>query len=350
MKGSVFMSVINVTPLMDITELILSDNVNEGDVLLLEEGIYFQSVAVLKNYIRIVAKGPGVIFDGRSILLDAFILPDVVGVGIEGINIRHYRASGILVEFGFGHRIINNRIHNMLEHGVEIVSSRDNLIWRNEISYCYDGILLIGGSTNNRVVENVVSRCYGDGFESFLSQDSNNGFISNKSIRNRNNGLEMYGSNNLAFNNLLIDNGLGVIVSQERDSVFIGNKVKGTIFGTHIIFEEYTNYFAGGNNVVCNREEGIENNNGQFGVFIDNEISYNGDSGILLGEESTGNLVMNNKLVCNVLENIIDIGSNNNIINNIEKTCELCESPSAVCEGYSDEEDNNIHESKAGVN
>ncbi len=34
------MAVINVTPRMDITELINSDSVNEGDVLLLEEGVF----------------------------------------------------------------------------------------------------------------------------------------------------------------------------------------------------------------------------------------------------------------------------------------------------------------------
>ena len=340
------MAIINVTPLMDITELILSNSVNEGDVLLLEEGIYFQSVAVLKNYIRIVAKGPGVIFDGRGTLLDAFLLPDVVGVGIEGITIRHYRASGVLIEFGLGHRIVNNKIHNMLENGIEVVSSRANLIWKNEISYCYDGVLLIEGSTNNWVIDNVAARCYGDGFESFLAPDSNNAFISNKAIRNRNNGIEMYGSNNLAYNNTLIDNGLGIIISQERDSVVIGNKIKGTIIGTHFIFEEYTNCFVGGNTIVCNREKGIESNNGQFGMIIDNEISYNGDSGILLGEESSGNLVMNNKLICNVPENITDRSTNNNIINNIDKPCEPCESPSVVCDVFSEEEYNSIDEIK----
>jgi len=333
-------AIINVTPLMDITELIRSNSVNEGDVLLLEEGIYFQTVAVLKNYIRIVAKGPEVIFDGKGILLDAFILPDVVGIGIEGITIRHYRASGILIEFGLGHRIVNNKIHNMLEHGVEVVSSSANLIWKNEISYCYDGVLLIEGSTNNWVIENVATRCYGDGFESFLAPDSNNAFISNKAIRNRNNGIEMYGSNNLAYNNTLIDNGLGIIISQERDSVVIGNKIKGTILGTHFIFEEYTNYFVGGNTIVCNREKGVESNNGQFGIIIDNKISYNGDSGILLGEESSGNLVMNNKLICNVPENITDLGTNNNILNNTDKPCDPCESPKDVCAAFADESDN----------
>lgn len=50
MKGSVVMAVINVTPFTDITDLISSNNVNEGDVLLLEEGIYFQTVNVIKRY------------------------------------------------------------------------------------------------------------------------------------------------------------------------------------------------------------------------------------------------------------------------------------------------------------
>ncbi len=60
------MAVINVTPFTDITALIASDNVKEGDVVLLEKGIYFQTVNITKNYIRIVAKGPGVVFDGQS--------------------------------------------------------------------------------------------------------------------------------------------------------------------------------------------------------------------------------------------------------------------------------------------
>lgn len=102
------MAVINVTPLMDITALISSDSIKEGDVLLLEDGIYFETVNVLKDNIRIVAEGQGVIFDGRSILSSAFVLSDVSGVVIDGINIRHYRASGILIQGGFGNRIINN--------------------------------------------------------------------------------------------------------------------------------------------------------------------------------------------------------------------------------------------------
>ncbi|MFY9176976.1 MAG: hypothetical protein WBI74_00985 [Caldicoprobacterales bacterium] len=49
------MAVINVTPLTDITALIASDTVSPGDVLLLQDGLYFQTVNITKDNIRIIA-------------------------------------------------------------------------------------------------------------------------------------------------------------------------------------------------------------------------------------------------------------------------------------------------------
>jgi len=186
------MAIINVTPLIDITALIVSDDVSEGDVLLLEEGIYFQTVNITKNYIRIVAKGPQVIFDGKSILLTAFTLSNVTGTAIEGINIKQYRANGILIQSGSGNRIVNNKISNTIGNAIDVFGSSGNLIWKNEICSCSDGVRLIQGSTSNRVIENVVKECFDDGFESFLAPDSNNAFISNTAMRSRFNGLDIY--------------------------------------------------------------------------------------------------------------------------------------------------------------
>ena len=50
------MAVINVTPLMDITALIASDTVSPGDVLLLEDGLYFQTVNVTKKIYELLPK------------------------------------------------------------------------------------------------------------------------------------------------------------------------------------------------------------------------------------------------------------------------------------------------------
>lgn len=344
------MAIIDVTPSIDITALIASDNVNEGDVLLLEEGIYFQTVNILKNNIRIVAKGSGVIFDGRSTLLTAFTLSDVVGVGIEGINIRHYRLDGIVVQSGSGNRIVNNKINNILNNGIDILGSNGNLIWKNEICNCFDGIRLTSGSTNNWIIDNIVKECYDDGFESDLAPDSNNAFISNMAIRNRLYGFNILGSNNLVLDNLLIDNGLGVIVNEGSDSLIIGNIIRGSKLNALNVFVGYTNHFAGGNHIVCNHREGI-NNLGNLGMFLDNEISYNANSGITIGLSTNfGNLVKDNTLVCNIPENIIDRGTNNNFINNIDKPCEPCKSPGDICNACPDEADNSIGESKEGVN
>ncbi|WP_373000033.1 hypothetical protein [Lutispora sp.] len=138
------MAVINITLLTDINALIASDNVNEGDALLLEEGIYFQTVNILKSNIRIVAKRPGVILDGKDILFTTITLSNVVGVGIEGINIRNYRFENIIIRSGSGNRIINNRIiSDPLSDGIEIVGSSGNLIWKNEICDSFKGRSLV---------------------------------------------------------------------------------------------------------------------------------------------------------------------------------------------------------------
>lgn len=201
-----------------------------------------------------------------------------------------------------------------------------------------DGILLIDGSTNNWVIQNIAKECASDGFESFLGPDSNNGFISNISIKNRLNAFEIYGSNNLAFNNIAIDNGLGFVSGEGTDTVAIGNKIKGTKTGTYVIFNQFTNYFVGDNEFECNRERGIDQL-GQLGTFIDNEFLYHVDTGITLTDTSQGNLVMDNKFVCNIPVSILDNGTNNNFINNLEKACEPCESPDDNCDHCSEEKD-----------
>lgn len=323
------MAVINVTPFTDITALIASDNVKEGDVVLLEKGIYFQTVNITKNYIRIVAKGPGVVFDGQSTLLVAFTLSNVVGVAIEGINIRHYRVDGIFIESGSGNRIINNRINNVLNDGIFLFGSSGNLIWKNEICYCSDGIKLSSGSTNNWIIENIVKDGFVDAFEASSSADSNNVFISNIAIRHRDSGFRIFGSNNLLLNSISINNTQGIWITEGNDSLAIGNKIKGAKSSALLIFDEYRNSFAGENNIECNAKEGIFNL-GDFGILLNNELLHNGDKGIILDTSAIGNLAMNNKLVCNIPENISDRGINN-LINNIDKPCKPCESPSDIC-------------------
>jgi len=324
------MAVINVTPQMDITALIASNNVNEGDIFLLEEGIYFQAVNVSKNYIRIIAKGPGVILYGKGTLSAAFTLSDVTGVAIEGIKIRHYSNNGILIESGSGNRIVDNKINNMISDGIAVVSSSGNIVWKNEICKCLNGVSLTLDSTSNWVIENIAKNCRENGFRTFLGQNNNNAFISNISTGNKSDGFDLFGSNNLLLDNISMNNAFGILIDEGRDSLAIGNKSRGIKFGPLTIVDGYRNYFAGENHMVCNRRKGMDIL-GQFGIFINNEVSYNTDNGMELTSSSAGNLVMDNKLIYNIPKNIVNEGTDNNIINNMDKPYEPCESPMDFC-------------------
>ncbi len=324
------MAVIDVTPQVDITALIDSDDVTEGDVLLLKEGIYFQTVNISKNYIRLIAKSPEVIFDGKGFLLSAFILSEVVGVTIEGMSIRHYRDDSIIIQSGSGNRIIGNRLNNVLSDAIVLISSSGNLIWKNKIWNCSDGIKLSSGSTNNWIIGNIVKDGFVDAFETSLPSDSNNAFISNIAINHRDRAFNIFGSNNLFLNNILIDHAEGIVIDEGMGSLAIGNIIKDNRLRGHIVFNVYSNYFGAENYVVCNDRVGMSNI-GDFGIFLDNEVAYNGGTGFTLDVLSTANLVMDNKLICNIPQNIDDNGTNNNLINNISKSCRPCESPSDLC-------------------
>lgn len=333
------MAVINITPLTDITALIASDSVNEGDVILLEEGTYFQTVLIPKNNIRLVAKGPKVIFDGRSTLVAAFILTNVTGVAIEGMHIKHYRVTGIEIDGGSGNRLIKNKISNILNIGILISDSGRNLIWNNEISRCGDGILLISeGSSNNWIIDNTVKECYDDGFEAVSATLSSNAFIANKAIKNRFTGFDIFGNNNLFLNNTSTDNNQGMLLNAGSSSVAIGNEIKGSKVDGYVVNFGYINHFAGENRSECNRLAGIFDQ-GENGMFLNNEVSYNSNSGFFL--VSTGSLIKDNKLICNIPQNINDIGSDNSLINNKEKPCEPCESPGEVCDTCFDKKADN---------
>lgn len=321
------MAVINITPLTDITALIASDSVNEGDVLLLEEGIYYQTVIIPKNNIRIIAKDQKVVFDGKSSLITAFILTNVNGVLIEGISIRHYRADGIVIDGGSGNRIIKNTINNMLNFGIVILASNSNLIWKNEVNKCSDGIRLSSAGAGNWVIDNTVKECFDDGFEDIL-ETLNNAFISNIAVKNRFAGFEIASSNNLLLDNLSIDNVQGIIINNGNDTMAIGNTIKDSRTDALTITGQRNNFTAE-NHIECTRQAGVFHL-GQFGTFLSNEISYSGNNGILLGS-SVRDLVMDNKLTCNLSENINDDGRDNVLINNIEKPCEPCEYPSDIC-------------------
>jgi len=322
------MAVIYVSPQTDITALIASAEVSPGDVLVLEDGIYHQTVIITKDFLRIVAQGCDAIFDGKNILLDAFILMNVTGVEINGIKITNYQADGIRINEGTANRIIGNIIQDVSNIGIAVYSSSSNLIWKNKVIHAFDGILLRFGSTNNRVVENLVRLCEDDGIESWLLPDENNVFIGNTATNNARFGMEIFGPNNLVLFNVVKDNGsIGVFIAGANIAV-INNEIKNNNNSGVLLFTSSPNVFVGGNEVDCSKVFGVDiySNNGNI---QENAITFNKSIGIRLNLTAGSNMIFDNKLICNPPVNILDTSEvnpffvpDNIILDNIDQPCD----------------------------
>jgi len=251
-----------------------------------------------------LAKGNNAVFYGMGILFNAFILSDVTGVEINGITIRNYSISGILIDFGSGNRIVNNKIY----------------------------------------IENTVKNCYGDGFHSFREQDSDNVFVGNTAIGNRGYGMSIQGTNSLLLNNTLIDNGSGgIIIGEGSNTMGINNIIKDSRVTGYLIFN-HDNSFTADNKVLGSRREGVFVQ-GNYGIVQNNYIAYNRDSGLVLSPLSgENNLLFGNELVCNIPMNIVKSQFNNAFIGNEDTPCAPCQIPGDKCGGCHNEDNRDCQE------
>lgn len=308
------MAIINISPDTDITAFIASATVSEGDVLLLAQGTYDQSVIISKNYVRLVSKERKAVFEGSGMLATAFSLNGVTGVEIDGVTIQNYLSIGISVTGGTGNRIIRNQISDVGSRGISVTSSTGNLIWKNQIENAFDGVELIGASTNNWVIENSVKGTIDDGFEAFLSSDQNNAFIGNFARDCGGNCFEIFGINCLALSNEAANaSNSGYLIAAGSNSVAIENSAKKCVDGVHVTSQ---NVFLALNELKNNNGSGLEILS-DFNIALWNRIAFNLDSGIVLRASANGNFIYQNKVECNTPSDIVAGGTDNNFLRNI---------------------------------
>ncbi|MDF2654115.1 MAG: hypothetical protein K0R19_589 [Bacillota bacterium] len=318
------MAIIKVSPKTNITSLIASDEVSEGDVLILEEGIYHQVVFINKSYIHILAKNQRVVFDGYGELSNAFFLFGTTGVEVRGIKIRNYAYAGIIVLFGSGNRILSNRIKDAGERGVDIVRSSANLVWKNEICLARFGVLVETESSGNWIIENKVRDCIADCFESFFTESTGNAFISNTGCSSGLNCFSAVGANCLVHRNTAFGahyNGVALVLG--RDCIALENKSKGNgspINGTSN-FSSPENTFIADNIINHNNEIGLYVTS-DYSIIQNNRISCNDNIGLSLSPDSSNCLIFNNRIQCNAGDDIVDNGSDNNFIRNLTGCCD----------------------------
>jgi hypothetical protein len=309
------MAIIHVSPSDNLTELIASDSVSAGDVLLLADGLYLQTVVIEKNFIRIISRSGKAVFTGFSLLLNGFVLAGVTGVEIYGVTVRNYTQNGFVITGGLANRIVNNTVHDVGGSGVRIFSSGGNLVWKNNIrDVGIDGILMISGSTSNWVICNEVKRCGDDGIETFLSNDANNGLIENRICDCGDNGIEAFGVNTLILRNKAAKaEGSAYYISSGSNSICIENE---GVTSNQGAFVNTLNVFAACNNLSNNSGTGLRSV-ADFGIYQGNFISRNRDSGLVFTEGADNNFIYLNKIVCNEPADILDNGTGNNYLKNI---------------------------------
>ena len=310
------MAVHDVTPLTNITEFIGSDEVNPGDVLLLADGVYQQMMIVPKDYISIVANGKNVIFDGNNTLTFGVVFFSIVGVEVRGVRFKNHTSSSILVFGGSKNRIISNCAMKS-NVGIEVFSSDENLIYHNTIKNVNtNGIQLYNASTGNFVLENKISGSGGNGIDCFLPVDANNTFVGNVTRKNAGNGFEILGSNCCIFKNYSNANARdGFLISDGSNTVALQNDAVGnSMSGIRTLS---SNSFISRNQIEQNQGAGVEVNS-NFSSIEQNDIHFNQKYGLAAYDDARYNLFLRNLLVCNEPANIVNRGSDNNFVQNVE--------------------------------
>ena len=279
------MAIINVTSNSSLANPIQNgiDKAQKGDLILVESGIYNEELIITKDNIRILAKGNSVIIDGGGIKDIALELRNVKDVEIKGFIIRNFQRDGIVIKGGEDNQILDNKISNIVDCGILISNSNNNLIWTNEIMKCRVGIRLgeFDGGNGNYIIENILIENVLDGILLSLVSISNTSIVSNKIIDNSLNGIVDIGKNTTIINNKIYGNGKTGISS---------------IFNSKIL----------NNDIYDNKEEGVCVSEGTFSSL--NKICNN-KIGIILC--SNFNKVYKNKIYGNKNRDIIGDLSNN---------------------------------------
>lgn len=251
---------------------------NTGDIVLVDKGIYRESVIVSQNSIRLVARVQhGVILESNSSTENAIKLDNTYNVEVYGFIIQNSHRS-IWVYRGGYHRIIGNIFQNHNADGIIFEDSTGNFIYQNIIRNNFSVGVLLGwstpGSTSNWLLENLIVNNGGHGVEIWTPGATGNAIINNQIHGNNGQGIYTKGQNTLLYGN------------------WVGNN---TSNGVKLQYGD--NSIAVRNGIRCNHSDGIDissNRNIAYANLVEKNqgtgIQINGDENIV-----QGNVVVDNR-------------------------------------------------------
>jgi parallel beta-helix repeat protein len=185
------------------------DNANDGDIIYVYNGSYYENVEVDKTINLIGESKENTVIDGSG-------SGDVVNITVNWVNITGFTITngdyyGIILFSSSNTTITKNIITNNVGGGIYLELSYSNIITNNVVSKNQQGITNIN-SSNNQIENNTISNRY-IGVQ-FILYSNNNTVKNNTIFNNQHYGIYItYSLNNLITNNNINNSDYGILIS-----------------------------------------------------------------------------------------------------------------------------------------
>ncbi len=296
------------------------DNANNGDTIIVRDGIYYENVEIDKSVTLKSENGSAnCIIDGSKRGNVITIKADKVV--IEGFSIRNSGQEWWLIANGIKTKIKspyagifivsdcnvikNNNVSNN-DDGIYLCYSSNNTITNNRVENNKYGIHLFN-SNNNKLIGNtmVKNSIFIDGWhlERFINEIDSTNTVNGKPVyywKNKTGGKVPEDAGEVILvncKNVLVEN-------QELSNGSVGIEVA------------YSSGITIRKNIISNNDDGIYLRYSSNNTIDSNNIISNNWSGIYLGSGSDNNTIINNKVENNGDGIWLDYSSNNKLTNN----------------------------------
>jgi parallel beta-helix repeat protein len=257
------------------------NNAAAGDTILVSAGTYNESLIVNKS-ISLIGEGiDQTIINGQNNQFIINITAD--NVTMEGFTIQNALnlnpSDGINILSSKGNVISHNKIENS-QQGIAVTSSSDNVISDNIVTTNNQQGITFTSCSNNTVMNNMITNTQ-QGIA--LTSSSNNTISDNTITANTQGGVVVYVSNNNVFSGNLISNNYGGFsIYYSGGNVFSGNTLAGNYpNGATISYSNFNIFYDNNFYDTIQIDLGLINtwDNGREGNYWSNFAGYDSGDG-----------------------------------------------------------------------
>jgi len=223
----------------------------------------------------------------------------------------------------------NNRLNDLDNRGIDVMSSENNTIENNEIKVSYSGVFVID-SDNNMITDNTVED---SGYQGIRIDTSDNNIVHNNVVKNttNENGIWVKSDKSIISHNYVYNCSYGITFHSTTNSTVHNNTVRSSQM-KGIRLDKSDNNEVNDNTVKQN-EDGIYLSDSQYNIISENTAEENLNHGIYLNGV-TENEVISNTASSNQMNGIYLDNANNNTIS--ANTVDTNEDSGIYIEGSND--------------